>query len=66
MSLSHLRADCSPNFGLKPATSMPCRYFISVVTVAIASGATQLLDLVSPESPNLRTTLSWSEGANLA
>jgi hypothetical protein len=31
----------------------PCRYFISVVTVASSSGVTQLLDLVWPESPNL-------------
>jgi hypothetical protein len=57
-SLSQLRANYSPNFGLNTAMGLwtPCRYFISVMTVASASGIKQLLDLVWPESPNLSKT----------
>jgi hypothetical protein len=57
-SLSRLRVNYSPNFGLNTAMGLwtPCRYFISVMTVASASGVRQLLDLVWPESPNLSKT----------
>ncbi len=54
-SLSHLSADHPAESGMKSAVALwtPYRYFIPIVTVAIATGITCLLDAVAPESPNL-------------